>query len=106
MASYEDFKKRLLELAPGERMLYHIGSLAEDRQKNSTAHKIAIVCQGLQTMGRAILNVQRLDKSGSAYFITISKNTARPLQAQEIVRAWTLGQEILAATQRGDDKCR
>jgi hypothetical protein len=99
MASFEDFKKQLLEMAPGERLAYHVGSLAEDRLHNSTVNKTAIVCMGLQLLGRAILNVQRLDKTRSAYYITLSAATARPLQPSEVVRAWTLGQEVLAASQ-------
>lgn len=99
MSSFEGFKKDLLELEPGERLSYHIGNLAEDRLRMTTVHKIAILCKGLSLMGRAVLNVQRLDKSRSAYFITLSASAARRLQATELTRAWTLGQEALASAQ-------
>lgn len=96
MSSFEEFKSTLLELEPGERTAYHIGNLGEDRASQSTVHKIAILCQGLQVMGRVTLNVQRLDKQKSAYYITLSR-AARRLQASDLTRAWTTGQEAVAA---------
>lgn len=98
MSSFEGFKSTLLELEPGERAAYHIGNLAEDRLEQTTVNKIAILCTGLQIMGRAVLNVQRLDRSKSVYYVTVSARGARRLQAIELTRAWTVGQEALAAT--------
>lgn len=98
MTSYEDFKTELLELGPGERTVYHIGNLAEDRATQTTVHKIAILCQGLRLLGRCSLSSQRLDKTKFAYYITLSASAARRLQPQEITRAWTLGQEAGNAT--------
>jgi len=98
MSSFESFKQHLLELEPGERLSYHIGNLAEDRVEQTTVHKIAILCSGLQIIGRATLNVQRLDRSKSVYYVTVSARGARRLQAIELTRAWTVGQEAMATT--------
>lgn len=114
MSSFEDFKKTLLELEPGERRVYHIGNLAEDRVRQSTVHKIAVLARGLQLFGAATLTSQRLDANQTAYYITLLRHTARPphgetdltrtwanearrLQDVDLTRAWTLGQESLAA---------
>lgn len=93
MSSFEGFKQELLEIEPGERIAYHIGNLAQDRCEQTTVHKKAILCLGLQVLGIALLNVQRLDSKQSAYYITVSKSRARRLQGLDLTRAWTVGQE-------------
>jgi|ERR1051326_2255055 hypothetical protein len=96
MSSFEGAKQHLLEMEPGERWAYHVGNLARDRIHETTVNKIAILCQGLQLIGRAALNVQRLDKEQSAYYISLA-STARKLQATDLTRAWTVGQEVVTA---------
>lgn len=100
MPSYEGFKRQLLELEPGERLSYHIGNLTRDRQRQSTVHKIAILAKGLELMSRVTLTAQKLDRHSTAYYVTLFAVPARKLQAIELIRAWTLGQENLAPAER------
>lgn len=95
MSSFEGFKKELLDLEPGNRATYHIGTLSEDRTQQTTVHKIALLCLGLTIMGKGSTTSQRLDKKRTAYFFCLG-SAARRLQGIDLTRAWTLGQETWA----------
>lgn len=97
MASFEGFKKELMEVKPGDRLVYHIGNLGEDRSRQSTVHKTALLCTGLHLAGYGKLTQQRLDATRTVYYFTLHANPARTLHGADITRAWTAGQESWTA---------
>lgn len=65
----ERFERAVCDAGEGKALVYHVGHLAHDREHSTDLNVIGMLASGLQMIGVAQLEVNRLNPRASEYIV-------------------------------------